>query len=548
MQYPPEVERWRSTVAKYFRPEDVDKALWVIQHESGGNPGAVGDGGAARGLFQIQDSRNFANRPGAEYLDNPENNIRYAAQELGAGSGNWGAWGEGTSYNGKPFGALGNNPYPGSNASTSGGYPSAPSTGSGGTMYDENRYNELVTAAQQALDDWDEGGRDPDEYEKLVVPAMTAVASYRELYGIDPRKDGSADANDAVSRWATVEGVDIDRAQQAYQNWKATNDLAFSAADAEISSFNGQVEQAAAMQEARNKSSTPGLMPRNVYGGANAPDYEKTLGRWKTKFGATDTPPATSGYTTGPSITGAAPTMPASSGVDTRQTTLRPGQNPIDDILGYAPGGDPRNENPPEGIQPGATSTRAPSYAKKDGFGFDDVLDVTSMIPGPLGVPGRSVNQAKAVGKGVKKVGKWFTRKFAEGGENIPGGPAWVGEKGPEIMIDALGNQTIVGRDGPEQIVIPEGSTIIPAGEAFAMKNIKRGMGQPFDDGAMARQNDPDIATKAMESARRAIGASYAMNPPSTPVPYGGAVDRFAPWRQLTGVQVPVEGETRAAS
>ncbi len=120
-QYSPEVEQWRSLVAKYFPAELVDKALYVIQYESGGNPGSVGDGGAARGLFQIQDSRNFSNRPDAAYLDDPERNIAYAAKQLGAASGNWGAWGEGTAgqpaYNpatGKGrFGALGNHPYGG---------------------------------------------------------------------------------------------------------------------------------------------------------------------------------------------------------------------------------------------------------------------------------------------------------------------------------------------------------------------------------------------------------------------------------------------------
>lgn len=134
MQFSPEVERWRSLVAKYFPPELVDKALWTIQHESGGNPGAVGDGGAARGLFQIQDKRNFSNRPDAAYLDNPENNIKYAAQELGAASGNFGAWGEGTTYNGQPFGAFGNNQYPGG----------APMSSQGGGGVDPSYYTKYA--------------------------------------------------------------------------------------------------------------------------------------------------------------------------------------------------------------------------------------------------------------------------------------------------------------------------------------------------------------------------------------------------------------------
>ena len=102
MQFPPEVERWRATVAKYFPPQLVDKALWTIQHESGGNPGAVGDGGRARGLFQVQDQTAFPNRPDAAWLDNPENNIKYAAQNLGAATGNFAAWG-GNNTGTKPF-------------------------------------------------------------------------------------------------------------------------------------------------------------------------------------------------------------------------------------------------------------------------------------------------------------------------------------------------------------------------------------------------------------------------------------------------------------
>lgn len=91
----------------------MDKALHVINYESGGNPKAAGDGGVARGLFQIQDNRNIAGRPDAAFLDDPENNIKYAAETLGAASGNWAPWGENNLYQGKAFGALGNHPYQG---------------------------------------------------------------------------------------------------------------------------------------------------------------------------------------------------------------------------------------------------------------------------------------------------------------------------------------------------------------------------------------------------------------------------------------------------
>lgn len=134
--YPPLVEQWRSLVAKYFPAELVDKALHVIQYESSGNAKAVGDGGVAHGLFQIQDNQAFSNRPDGTFLQDPENNVRYAAEQLGGASGNFGAWGEGTQYNNKAFGALGNHPYEGpinGRADTTSGIRMTKSSGSAPT-------------------------------------------------------------------------------------------------------------------------------------------------------------------------------------------------------------------------------------------------------------------------------------------------------------------------------------------------------------------------------------------------------------------------------
>lgn len=117
MNFPPAVEQWRPLVAKYFPANLVDKALWTIQYESGGNPTIPGDNGVAHGLFQIQDNNAFMGRPTAEWLNDPENNIVYAANQLGAASGNFSAWGENNTYNGQTFGALGNHPFPGNGAS-----------------------------------------------------------------------------------------------------------------------------------------------------------------------------------------------------------------------------------------------------------------------------------------------------------------------------------------------------------------------------------------------------------------------------------------------
>lgn len=113
--YSPAVEQWRPLVERYFPPELVDKALWVIQWESGGNPSAIGDRGNAVGLYQIHHGGVVAGRPSAGQLADPETNIRFAAEGLGAARGRWTDWGEGSLYQGRPFGALGNHPYPGNN-------------------------------------------------------------------------------------------------------------------------------------------------------------------------------------------------------------------------------------------------------------------------------------------------------------------------------------------------------------------------------------------------------------------------------------------------
>lgn len=115
MAYPAAVERWRSTVAKYFRPEDVDKALHVIMYESGGDPKAWGDGGSSLGLFQLHEAGVGSGMSAAARYD-PEANIRAAAQAVYGGQG-WAPWGENNLYNGQPFGALGNHPYQGQSLS-----------------------------------------------------------------------------------------------------------------------------------------------------------------------------------------------------------------------------------------------------------------------------------------------------------------------------------------------------------------------------------------------------------------------------------------------
>jgi hypothetical protein len=107
-----EVEQYRSLVSKYFAPEDVNKALYVMSYESGGNPSASGDGGHSIGLFQLHDNGVGAGMGDSRY--DPEENIKAAARAVY--SDGWGAWGENNLYEGQVFGALGNHPYPGDEA------------------------------------------------------------------------------------------------------------------------------------------------------------------------------------------------------------------------------------------------------------------------------------------------------------------------------------------------------------------------------------------------------------------------------------------------
>lgn len=138
MQFSPEVERWRTTVAKYVPIQFLEKALWTMQYESGGNPEARGDSGAAIGLYQIHSNESIPGRPSPGALLDPEYNIRYAAQNLGMSSGNFSAWGDGTAnlppYNPATgtgrFGALGNYPFPGdTNPAINGRAPLADNVG-----------------------------------------------------------------------------------------------------------------------------------------------------------------------------------------------------------------------------------------------------------------------------------------------------------------------------------------------------------------------------------------------------------------------------------
>lgn len=263
--YPAAVERWRPYLeAEGLSAAQVDKALFVIQHESGGDPGAVGDGGAARGLFQIQDSRNFSNRPDSAWLDNPRNNISYAVNQLGIKNGDWSAWGEGTTYNGQVFGALGNNPYQGAGdlntrEPSGGSLPEIPELPFSEDDYltKTARYNALGVSL---FDPYTGAPKDPsdprlNEYFQLDAE-LTGYEDARDRYGqdwstyLDVRKYNDTQdpsriaAENAANRW----GREFNVRTQALQD--TANDIQEQrqGQDAAVGEFNSFLQTPAAFK------------------------------------------------------------------------------------------------------------------------------------------------------------------------------------------------------------------------------------------------------------------------------------------------------------
>lgn len=86
-----DIERWRPLVSRYFPPEEVDRALCIIGHESNGDPDADNPRSSARGLFQVLGSL-WAPHYGIDRTDlyDPIINTRIAV-DIWKDHG-WGAW------------------------------------------------------------------------------------------------------------------------------------------------------------------------------------------------------------------------------------------------------------------------------------------------------------------------------------------------------------------------------------------------------------------------------------------------------------------------
>jgi Transglycosylase SLT domain len=83
-------EAWRPLAAVYFEPEQVDRVMCLMGHESGGNPEARNLGSDAAGLMQVMPT--WAPHFGYRYDDlfNPAINLWVARQILDRQG--WSAW------------------------------------------------------------------------------------------------------------------------------------------------------------------------------------------------------------------------------------------------------------------------------------------------------------------------------------------------------------------------------------------------------------------------------------------------------------------------
>jgi hypothetical protein len=89
-----DVEQWRGLVSAYFPASQVERALCIMEKESGGNPNAKNPRSSASGLFQhlarFWGERSSAAGWGGSSIWNPEANIAVAAWLQRTGG--WGHW------------------------------------------------------------------------------------------------------------------------------------------------------------------------------------------------------------------------------------------------------------------------------------------------------------------------------------------------------------------------------------------------------------------------------------------------------------------------
>ena len=435
----------------------------------------------------------------------------------------------------------------------------------------DSQYKTIRDAANEAMQEWIDNGRPSgDDSYFAMVDAMDALHNFQAVHADDriEYKDPADDAQQQFDNSIRLGDFHLREADQAFRHWFDKQGLARKDTENELAQRENEMARYDASMEARTTSPGAASMRPEVMRGYLPGQYEGVLDKWQGRAGvgsafepeppsAMPSPVVAWDQTTPPEQT-ATPGGPTSSIWDAGGRAPEPtAPSPSDQFVPGNPWSQPDDVprggamNPPGYPQPKAQPQ--PSW-KDRALDWGMNMAGGGMTPlGPAGVMGGTVlsaweNRDKAK-SGASKVGntakKWWQRAFAEGGTNIPGGPGWVGERGPEIMEVPGFGRKIVGQNGPEEVMIPQGANIIPAEEAFAMHQIRKAAQQgPMQPGSSpqeqaARANDPQLQQKVMESLRKAMALGMATNPPPTPIPRDGAPDFYAPLRPLSGVYPP---------
>ena len=598
--------------------------------ESGGSPTAQNSRTGAYGTFQIMPSNwpSWAQEAGlpADAPQTPENQTRVAKAKIQQYYNKFGNWGDVASawYSGQPLSAYdanalnrkqgnGDEPsiaeYTNSVLARAGGdaVTTPTSTAKPGATYKAPTYNpdtdpqaiklkSLVDAAIAAA------AKNPSDPAAAlnVKSALTNWANYRESL-LTPGDPSKTAAQQAFDNTIALGDLGVKQASAAYQNWANKANYANQAAKTQIQDTENRQKAIGDMTEARNNSSTPGLMPRSVVAGYNPAPTSDIIGMYLDKANKAS-PDVTAGTDTA-APAGVAGGGAISSGIGdigsglqaggaqatTDASTPDWGQNDV-----YKGGVDQwGNPKVPYSTSKGgfvidpyvnsgtpASKPSDPSHGHNwwQEFGGNAITGAaSSMLPGLLGngvssalgsgaskyadfiknrffkdgtasAPGGPVVVGDGSAKQTAMQGaNWWKRiqapHYATGTMNHPGGPATVGESGTETAIYPGGGMQPVGVYGPEVTNLPQGTKVIPAGvppeQAAIWSQIQDAAKQGGTDmltqqrDAEARANDPMLAEKVRASLQKALAGLDAMAPPTAPMPYGGATDKFADWRPL---------------
>lgn len=448
----------------------------------------------------------------------------------------------------------------------------APSGGGTGRFYEDPRldqeYEQLRKARQDAYDAYLKAGSPADgPLFYAYADAQDALGGWmqdNETFRV-PYEDPARRAQDAIDSGIRLGDFNLREADSAFNRWLQSTGEARAAATTEYDRRAAHNADNVALQEARNTSQTPGMLPRVTDAGYVEQSFDQIYNRYKQQAGVSgpfdpEAAVGTSGVTPGAVAPGATPggSLPAGSAGSiwdrAKAASMEPAQTGAQSAALYSSANQAMRSadgTMDQGQQQGRSSNWSDQLNK-----FGTRMPYAGAIPmgqaANLGIMGGNLlrDYGTSAGSKLKKTGKkWWNRAFAEGGTNLPGGPALVGERPEIVEVPGFGARVV---DSPTELNLPEGANVIPIDELMALQQIRQAAAAPAQnptttpEAQAARANDPQLQQKVMASLRKAMASGMASNPPMTPILPPGVKDYFAPYRQLTGVPA-TEAEMVAA-